>query len=271
MSLVLSIAGFDSSGGAGVHADQRAFEALDVDSSYVLSAITHQTDKAVHSVFCPPLDMFSAQLESHATSVRGGGLTAVKVGLCCNTQQLGVLASLFRGWRSESAIPIVLDPVLESSSGYAFHSGASLGVLREELLPLCSVLTPNHQEASILLGCTREWVGDNPEEASQQLYKLGGGSEVLRGVVLTGGDVGGKICEDFVFQGGPRSVENGTVTSLQSERVGGGYFRGTGCMFSSALAVFLGRGDALLEAVHQAKDFVYSRLQNGRLRQVNEQ
>jgi hydroxymethylpyrimidine/phosphomethylpyrimidine kinase len=247
----LTIAGSDSSGGAGIATDLETFAAFGVHGLAAITAVTTQTTRQVHAIHRVPAAQVEAQIHAAFADFRIG---AVKIGMLGSAP---IARAAARVLRESARCPIVLDPVLASSSGTTLLSAAGLRALREELLPMATLLTPNLPEAEILLG---RRIAD-PAQAARDLRALG-----ARAVLLKGGHGRGRNVCDFL-------ADARGVVELRHPRLPV-RARGTGCALASAIAAGLARGRTLREAVAEADAFVQRALAhsyragNGTIRQL---
>jgi hydroxymethylpyrimidine/phosphomethylpyrimidine kinase len=240
----LTIAGSDSGGGAGIQADLKTFVAFGVHGMCAVTAVTAQNTEEVRAAAAMLPDLVVAQIEAVRDDI---GVDAVKSGMLADASIVrAVGATLRRG----DLGPFVLDPVMRSKSGAPLLEPAACAALREELLPLATVLTPNLPEAAALLGCDeRELSGmDALRQAAAALHRLG-----PRHVLLKGGHVapgaGAPDAVDLWFDGQ-------TWRELSAPRVATRNTHGTGCTLSAALCACLARGLPLASAMAAAKEFV---------------
>ncbi|XDZ50369.1 bifunctional hydroxymethylpyrimidine kinase/phosphomethylpyrimidine kinase [Neisseriaceae bacterium CLB008] len=237
----LTIAGSDSSAGAGIQADLKTFAALGAYGCSAITAVTAQNTLGVRAVHPIPGDVIEAQCDAVFADVR---IDVVKVGMLTNVASVGAVINVLQRWQPEF---VVLDPVLSATTGQAFLSGEAGVLLVQELLPLVDVVTPNIPEAARLLGVAEALDVATMKAQAQALCDLG-----LKAVLLKGGHLPmtapavdclsrpGLEPQLFV---GPRSAASST--------------HGTGCTLSSALAVAYAQCDRdLPRAVQQAKDYV---------------
>lgn len=237
----LTIAGSDSSAGAGIQADLKTFAALGAYGCSAITAVTAQNTLGVRAVHPIPGDVIEAQCDAVFADVR---IDVVKVGMLTNVASVGAVINVLQRWQPEF---VVLDPVLSATTGQAFLSGEAGVLLVQELLPLVDVVTPNIPEAARLLGVAEALDVATMKAQAQALCDLG-----LKAVLLKGGHLPmtapavdclsrpGLEPQLFV---GPRSAASNT--------------HGTGCTLSSALAVAYAQCDRdLPRAVQQAKDYV---------------
>jgi len=235
MIKVLSIAGSDPSGGAGIQADLKVFHALGAYGMAVPAAITVQNSRGVSAAYAIGPRAFTEQLEALVADIRPD---AVKTGMLLTPRAVRTVADAVRKHRIGN---LVVDPVIRSSSGRVLLRPAALGVLKKELLPLALIVTPNIAEAEALSG--RAIAGDEDRDhAAGLIMDLGPRYVLIKGGHRTGPAV------DTLYGGT-------TVLELSTERLPGA-FHGTGCALSSALAVFIAQGLPVEKAVEKAKRFV---------------
>lgn len=248
---VLTIAGSDSSGGAGVAADLKTFAAFGVHGLAAITAVTAQTSRRVLAIHPIPATQVRAQIEAAFADFRVG---AVKIGMLGSAPIARTVAAALC-----AAAPrhIVLDPVLASSSGTVLLSKPGLRSLRDELLPLATLLTPNLPEAEILLGRRIR----DPARAAQDLRAIGACAVLLKGGHAHGREVCDVLCD-----------ARGTVEFRHRRQPLGA--RGTGCALASGIAAGLARGRSLRVAVADAEAFLQRALAqtylagNGSIRQL---
>lgn len=233
---ILSIAGSDPSGGAGVQADLKTFSALGCYGMAAVTALTAQNTRGVQGVFEIPAGFVRAQIESVFDDIR---VDAVKIGMAGSPDTIAAIAETLAKYKPA---PIVLDPVMAAQSGDGLLSADSLAALKEKLLPLATIVTPNMPEAKILLGPA--WRADL-KIAARGLMDL----YPIKSVLLKGGHGDGAQSTDILC--GPE-----TLVELSMKRVETKNNHGTGCTLSSALAVFLARGLSCEDAARQAKSYV---------------
>ncbi len=232
--VVLSVAGSDSGGGAGIQADLKAFAACGVHGATALTALTAQNTLGVDGVHPVPGEFILAQVRAVASDL---GVDAVKVGMLGDAPTVHTVARALEELRvGAEPIPVVVDPVMVAESGAVLLDAAARRALVERILPLATVVTPNVAEARVLAG---SGVRDEPEDLVRAIRDLGSGV-----VVLTGGHR--EEAED-VFWDGDR------LELIAGERHPGDAAHGSGCTHSSALAAHLARGYPPLEAARAAK------------------
>ncbi len=235
---VLTIAGSDPSGGAGMQGDLRAFAALEVYGCAVPTALTVQNTRGVFQILAVPGEFVSRQLEVLLDDVE---MAAVKIGML-NTAD--VVRAVVRTLRRYAPPNVVLDPVLRSSTGQALIEHDALDVLRNELLPLVDVVTPNAAESGILLGCEPPRTAAEAANIADAIRRLG-----PQAALVTGGHLEDNAhCTDVL------ATAHGGQT-FQTRRVAGGT-HGTGCALAAAIAAYLARGLEVSDACALAQQFV---------------
>ncbi|HEX4751474.1 MAG TPA: bifunctional hydroxymethylpyrimidine kinase/phosphomethylpyrimidine kinase [Solirubrobacterales bacterium] len=227
---VLSIAGSDSGGGAGIQADLKAFARCGVHGMTAITAITAQNTVGVEAVEQIPPEMIIAQVRAVAEDI---GVDAVKIGMLGNAATVDAVVEALR---YVGDAPVVLDPVMVAESGARLLDDDAREALVEKLLPRVTIATPNIPEARVLSG-----LGDDAsqEELAQSVYRLGPDA-----VVVTGGHSSTLV--DLFFDG-DEPVE------IPGERHSGEASHGSGCTHSSAIAAFLARGAEPLQAAVAAR------------------
>lgn len=243
--VVLSIAGSDPSGGAGIQGDLRTFAALGAYGCAVPTALTAQNTLGVRAAWPLPADVVTQQIETLLDDVE---VAAVKIGMLGDAAVVRAVAAALRRYAPPH---VVLDPVLRASAGGVLLDADGLAALRDELLPLVDLVTPNVQEAGVLLGESPPRSEPAARDAARRLLALG-----ARAVLLTGGHLEEESarCVDVL-------ATSGAVRVSSVARVPGSA-HGTGCALSSAIAVRLARGDALADACVEAQAFVAAGIRN---------
>lgn len=240
--VALSIAGSDSSGGAGIQADLTTFAAHGVHGASVLTALTAQSTTGVQGVLVTPEPFVEAQLRSVLDDLP---VAAVKTGMLAEE---GLVELVARAAARAELPNLVVDPVMVASTGARLLSEGAERAYRDDLLPLARVITPNLREASVLVGAELTSAGDVRAHA-------GALSELCPDgwVVVTGGHVSDGRAIDVVLRGAAR-------WDLEAERIPTRNDHGTGCTFAASVAARLALGDEPLEAIGAAKAFVASRI-----------
>ncbi len=234
--VVLTIAGSDSSGGAGIQADLKTFAAHGCYGASAITAITAQNTLAVRAVHCCPPAIISAQIAAVLDDLP---VRAIKTGMLGDRAAVDVVADALWG----SARSLVIDPVLTSSSGRALLEDDAVDLLLDRLLPLASLLTPNLPEAARLAGCD---VDDGGLRAARLLLKRG-----ARAVLVKGGHGTSDVVVDLlVTPDGSRRFESPRLRSRHTH--------GTGCTLSAAIAARLALGQGLDDAVEGAIAYVHT-------------
>jgi hydroxymethylpyrimidine/phosphomethylpyrimidine kinase len=235
MIKVLSIAGSDPSSGAGIQADLKTFQSLGVFGMAIPAALTAQNSRGVAAVEAVSAAFLSKQLEMLLTDVRPG---AVKTGMLLTRQNVETVARAVQRFRIRK---LIIDPVLRSSSGKVLLEPAAIRSLRRSLFPQALIVTPNIPEAEVLTGMGITNEGDL-DFAAGRILDMG------PAFVLIKGGHGPGPATDRLYGG--KSVLSFSTTRKKGE------FHGTGCMLSSALAVFIAGGDPVEKAVEKAKQHV---------------
>ena len=243
---VLTIAGSDSGGGAGIQADQRTIRAIGGHALTAVTAVTAQDTQGIRTWEPVQVALIRAQVES---ALGGFPVAAAKTGLLPGPGAVRAVAAALGRFPS---LPLVVDPVLSSSSGTRFLSPAGVRTLVEVLLPLAAVVTPNWPEAAELSGLPVR-THAQAEKAAERIAAQCG-----RPVLVKGGHASGATCRDcLVIPGGPAEwFEGPRIATLNTH--------GTGCVLSAAIAAWLGRGARLPEAVRLARSFLARALTRGR-------
>lgn len=242
---VLSIAGSDSGGGAGIQADLKTFAALGCYGMTAITAITAQNTRGVTGIHGIPPEMLKAQIDAVVQDI---GVDAVKIGMLHSPEVVRVVADAIREYRLPH---VVLDPVMVATSGDRLIAQETVGVLVRELFPLAEVITPNLDEAGWLLGRTLAGL-DDLEQAAQDLLGLG-----ARAALLKGGHLPGDWVVDMLATPG----QPGHL--LQSARIATHNGHGTGCTLSSAIAAHLALGLPLQQAVESARAYILGAIAAG--------
>jgi hydroxymethylpyrimidine/phosphomethylpyrimidine kinase len=241
-AVALTIAGSDPSGGAGIQADLKTFAALGGYGCAVLTGLTAQSTTGVTRVLPVPADMVTAQLETLFADV---AVDAVKIGMTTDASVARAVAAVLRDLRAAGRAPyVVLDPVMVSTSGHRLLAPDAEAVLRDELLPLADLVTPNLPEAAVLLGVEQARDDDEAADQARALLKLG-----ARFALVKGGHLDSAESVDHLA--GPDGV-----VALTAPRIPTRNTHGTGCTLSSACAVLRPRHDGWEPAVRAAKEYL---------------
>ncbi|MEA3375144.1 MAG: bifunctional hydroxymethylpyrimidine kinase/phosphomethylpyrimidine kinase [Chloroflexota bacterium] len=243
MKKVLTIAGSDSGGGAGIQADLKAFAARGVYGMTALTAITAQNTVGVQGVFELPADFVGQQIDSVMSDI---GADAWKTGMLSNADIICVLADRARRYRVER---LVVDPVMVAKSGDPLLRQEARQTLIDELVPLAYLTTPNHHEAQVLTGLEIETVADM-REAARAIHALG-----AQNVVVKGGHLPAAASAIDVLYDGRE------LTEFDAPRVDTRNTHGTGCTYASSIAAELAKGHSVRDAVATAKAYLTAALQ----------
>lgn len=241
----LTIAGSDSSGGAGIQADLKTFTAFGVYGASVITALTAQNTTGVQGVEVVTPAFVAAQLQSVLGDL---GVRATKTGMLANS---GIIATVAAALGREPSIPLVIDPVMVATSGDALIAEDAVATLKAKLIPLATVITPNLPEAAKLLGAP---VARDETAAERQLKLLA--TLGAKAVLLKGGHGDGPEAVDLLWL-------DGRVIRLTSPRLATRHTHGTGCTLSAAIAALLAQGEGLEDAVRRAKTFVHRAIAAG--------
>ena len=244
MRVILSIAGSDSSGGAGIQADLKAIAACGGYGATVITAITAQNTCGVRAAQEVAPELIETQLEAVFADLP---VAAVKTGMLSSATVVGIVA---RALQQYGPLPFVLDPVMIAKSGHALLAADAVDALRRELLPLATLVTPNRHEAEKLAGMP---VRDAEGAASAGRILLDGG---CRAVLVKGGHLEAQTAVDVLV-----TLEG--VEIFEAPRLQSRHTHGTGCTLSAAIATYLGKGESLVAAVRLAKRLVTEAIRAG--------
>lgn len=245
-STVLTIAGSDSGGGAGIQADIKAISATGSYAASAITAVTVQNTLGVQAVFGVPVEYISGQIESVLSDI---GADAVKIGMLHSAE---IVRCVKEELLSFNVRNVVLDPVMVSTSGHRLIEESAVNVLKEELAPVARIITPNVPEAEILSGMTIRTQADLPDVAK----KLSMGGKVS--VFVKAGHLSEQQLTDIFY-----NAEEDRMVELKSARCCTRNTHGTGCTLSSALASYLAQGYPLDDAARAAKDYVAGAIEAG--------
>jgi hydroxymethylpyrimidine/phosphomethylpyrimidine kinase len=239
---VLTVAGSDSGGGAGIQADLKTFMAFGCHGTSAITAVTAQSSLGVHGWWPLPVEAVVAQIRAVVDDI---GVDAVKVGMLGTAS----IASAVADALAPLTVPVVVDPVGVSKHGDALLSPDALDVLRTRLIPLATVVTPNLDEVAALTGLRVDDAGQL-EEAARAVHALGPRWTLVKGGHLAGDAV------DLLWDGA-------VATTYAAARLDNRHTHGTGCTLASAIAARLAYGDGVAEAVRAAKEYVTGAIANG--------
>lgn len=238
LPIALSIAGSDSGGGAGIQADLKTFQAFGVFGTTAITALTAQNTLGVTAVHAVPPAMVVDQIRAVVDDLRPA---ACKTGMLATAELVEVVADAIAG----SSLPnYVLDPVMVATSGARLLDQAAEGAVLERLLPLCTLVTPNLDEAAVMVGRP---VGDEDamREVARELVERGAGAALIKG-----GHLAGDVVVDIFYDGREFS-------SWRRPKLSTPHTHGTGCTLAAAITAGLALGRPLAEAIEEALDYVH--------------
>lgn len=243
---VLTIAGSDSGGGAGIQADIKAISAMGCYASSAITAVTVQNTLGVQAVHPIPLDILEGQIDAILSDI---GADAIKIGMLHSTKVVNLVAEMIEKYGIRN---VVLDPVMVSTSGHKLIEDDAIESIKNRLIPLSRVITPNIPEAEILSGCKIS----SDQDFEQIAKKLSFNKSVS--VLLKAGHLDNDCLVDYFY-----NIEDNKITLLPSKRVKTRNTHGTGCTLSSAFASALARGEDLTLAAKSAKKYIEQAIVSG--------
>ncbi len=246
LPIALTIAGSDSSGGAGIQADLKTFTVLGVYGASVVTALTAQSTRGVDAVLAVPPSFVAQQIATVAGDLQ---VSAVKTGML---NDLETVRAVVEALKRHGLRPLVVDPVMVATSGDLLLHDSAVAAVRGELAPLATLLTPNLHEAARLLDCAPATDEAGMAAQARALLELG-----CKAVVVKGGHGAGAEAVDIFIERG------GDPVRLALPRIDTSNTHGTGCTFSAAVTAYLARGETLATAVAAAKVFVHGALEAG--------
>ena len=249
--IALTIAGSDPSGGAGIQADLKTFTALGVYGASVITALTAQNTRGVTGVMKVPADFIAAQFDAVTSDLAIG---AIKTGMLADTETVASVSTLLSRLRG---IPIVVDPVMVATSGDRLLDENAVAAVRERLIPLASLITPNLPEAAALLSTEVARSDAELTEQAEALLQLG-----CAAVLIKGGHGCGDEAVDLLV------TASGDCLRLSAPRIAKRNTHGTGCTLAAAIAANLASGRALTDSVQTAKAFVWSAINSAATQQI---
>ncbi len=242
---ILTIAGSDSGGGAGIQADLKTFSALGTFGMTAITAITAQNTCGVTAIQGLPPDIIGAQIDAVFEDI---GVDAVKIGMLHAPQIVRVVADRLRKYRPRF---IILDPVMVATSGAKLIENETISVLMSDLFPLADLVTPNLDELVILSAGASITTPDQMETAARGLLRTR-----CKAVLAKGGHLSGDSLTDIY-------VSTTQTRRMNSPRIESNNLHGTGCTLSSAIAAYCGLGESLTDAITQARAFVREAIAQG--------
>lgn len=243
---VLTIAGSDSGGGAGIQADIKTISAMGCYATSAITAVTVQNTLGVKAVHPIPLDILEGQIDAVLSDI---GTDAIKIGMLYSLEVVNIVANMIEKYQVKN---IVVDPVMVSTSGHRLIEENAIEVIQNRLMSLSRIITPNIPEAEILAGYKIE--GEKDFEKVARLLSHNSGVSVL----LKAGHLNGKYLVDYFY-----NAEDNTITKLPSRRIETPNTHGTGCTLSSALAAAIARGEDLTTAALSAKKYIEQAIISG--------
>ncbi|MEG1729624.1 MAG: bifunctional hydroxymethylpyrimidine kinase/phosphomethylpyrimidine kinase [Bacteroidaceae bacterium] len=241
----LSIAGSDPSAGAGIQADLKTFSALGVYGLTIPTVLTVQNTMGVSATYPLPPELITAQIDAVMCDIHP---QVVKIGMTGNSLIIKAISKALQKYNPDF---ILLDPIMYSSSGHQLLSTDSIEILKEEILPLCSLVTPNLYEAEILASTCKITNQEDAQQVGNTILAFG-----CDAVLIKGGHLEGSPIDVLVQQGGNTNTYMGNRIETQNTH-------GTGCTLSSAIAAFIAQGMLLHNAVNAAKCYLTQALQAG--------
>ena len=247
---VLSIAGSDSGGGAGIQADLKTFSALGCFGMTAITALTAQNTSGVRSIHAVPSAMLTDQIDAVVEDI---GVDAVKIGMLHSAETVQTVAAAIDRHALHN---VVLDPVMVATSGAVLIDHNALETLVQQLFPRAALVTPNLDEAALLVGHALHTEQDM-EQAARQLVARG-----ARAVLVKGGHLAGDmVCDLLLTAGQPGQTDQ--AIWMREPRIATANTHGTGCTLSSAIAAHLALGQTLLDAVQAARQYIRGALSYG--------
>ena len=243
---VLTIAGSDSGGGAGIQADLKTIGANGCYGMSVITALTAQNTVGVTGIYGVPIDFVRLQLEAVLSDI---GTDAVKIGMLFSPELIVTVAEQLKKFKVAN---IVLDPVMIAQSGDKLLQDEAIDALKKHLIPMAELITPNLPEASVLLGRDITTL-DMIDDAARELCRLG-----CTNVLIKGGHLEGEVSDDCLYLG-----EQDEVISLPAKRIETRNNHGTGCTLSSAIASGIAKGNDVVTAVRMAKEYITGAIDAG--------
>ncbi|OCX50425.1 bifunctional hydroxymethylpyrimidine kinase/phosphomethylpyrimidine kinase [Mucilaginibacter sp. PPCGB 2223] len=243
---ILTIAGSDSGGGAGIQADLKTFAALGCYGTSAITAITAQNTLGVTGIHIVPPVMIQNQIRAVMDDIRPA---VVKIGMLPDEETVKTVADTLKSYQ---AVPIILDPVISSGSGKQLANNEALLAMKELLFPMVTLLTPNLNETAQLIG-KQASNADDMKKAAETLLNLGSHAVLVKGGHLTGAE----LYNVYADQQGERKT-------LAYPFVATSNTHGTGCTLASAIAACMARGQSLIEAIDAAGEYVNIAIKEGR-------
>lgn len=243
---VLTIAGSDSGGGAGIQADLKTFAALGCYGTSAITAITVQNTVGVSDIHPVPAAIVAGQIKAVLDDIKP---VAIKIGMLHQAATVLAIAGILRAY---PGIPVILDPVMISSSGRPLLNDEAVNILQQELFPLVTLVTPNLDEAAVLSGMAVSGV-EEMQAAAAKILASG-----CSGVLVKGGHLAGPELFNLYLD------RSGEARIFASEAVTTNNTHGTGCTLSSAITAFIARGESMPDAIRHAGEYMHEAIAAGR-------
>lgn len=244
-SRVLTIAGTDCSGGAGMQADLKTFSALGCYGMSVITAVIAQNTCGVQMIHPLPAKLIDVQISSVVSDI---GVDAIKIGML---EREEIITAVINAIKNQTC-PIVLDPVMFAKGGAQLISFDAINVMRTDLFPISTLITPNIPEAEYIADIKINTL-DDMRSSAVKISQYG-----AKNILIKGGHHADKQCIDILYQS-----TDGSFTYFESERINTKNTHGTGCTLSAAIAAELAKGKGLYQAVSLAKKFLFEAIKSG--------
>lgn len=248
----LTIAGSDSCGGAGIQADIKTMSALGVYATSAITSVTVQNTLGVGDIQAVRPEVVAGQIDAVMEDMKP---KAVKVGMVNDAATIRAIADTLERY---APLPMVVDPVMVSTSGSVLMQGDALDVFSSELLPMATLLTPNISEAQVLSGM-QIGTAEDMDKAARRILEMG-----CKAVLIKGGHLEGERKTDRLY------MQDGTARTFDRETVETRNTHGTGCTLSAAITSFLARGEEMADAVAHAKEYLTQAIMAGKDVQAGE-
>lgn len=242
---VLSIAGSDSSGGAGIQADLKTFNALGCYGTSAITAVTVQNTLGVTGIHSIPDDIVQGQIKAVMDDIKP---VAIKIGMVHSAELAVAIAAVLKAYPQ---IPVIFDPVMVSTSGHRLIESDTITTLQKELFPIARLITPNLDEAEILAAMKISTLGDMKEAASR-MVQAGCNTVLVKGGHIKGAD----LFDVYLDRNGLEKIFRSGAIETQNTH-------GTGCTLSSAIAAFVALGNDMVRAIEKAKVYVHQAIVSG--------
>jgi hydroxymethylpyrimidine/phosphomethylpyrimidine kinase len=243
---VLTIAGFDGSGGAGIQADIKTFSALGCYATSVLTALPVQNTRGVRKIYPIPVEAVADQIDAIMEDIFPN---AIKIGMVHTPALVETIANSLKKYKK---VPVVFDPVMVATSGHRLIEEETISSIIDELLPLTAIITPNMDEAAILAKM-QVTTPDDMLVAGKRILELG-----CKNLLLKGGHQETARITSFFFE------KDGSYKTFETEKFNTNNTHGSGCTLSSAIAACLALGKSLEEAVSLGQEYVFEAIRAGK-------